>query len=101
MTGAGDWTIPDLVDYLVSVELETTEVEQLQDNPAFPDEATTEQNKNEGGTPKEIPKHRASELYEPLDVFRKLGLPILDWQGKGGVAKWEPSSKQGTPYTLK
>ncbi|KAF7321474.1 hypothetical protein MKEN_00668100 [Mycena kentingensis (nom. inval.)] len=32
----------------------------------------------------------AKDLYEPLEVFRQLGLPVLDW----GQHKWRPTSDQ-------
>jgi hypothetical protein len=31
-----------------------------------------------------------------LDVFRSLGLPIIDWRGKDGKLKWRPNSEEGT-----
>jgi hypothetical protein len=36
-------------------------------------------------------------LYEPLDAFRNLGLPIIDWQGKDGKHRWRSNSEEGTP----
>ena len=95
MAETGDWTIPKLISYLVSLQLQPTEIESLQENPAFPKEPTTEQNMNEGGTLKKIPKFKVSDLYEPLDVFRNLGLPIINWHGKGNRHEWESNSKEG------
>ena len=91
---SGGWTIPDLVRYLISVQSsqQTIDIARFWDIPAFSEEATTEQEKNEDGTPK---KFKASDLYQPLDVFRDLGLPIIDWQGKDGKCKWRPNSKEG------
>ena len=101
MIETGDWAIPDLINYLVSVQntLETAEFEQLRDNPVFPEEATTKQN-IEDGTPKKVQKLKASDLYEPLDVFRSIGLPIIDWRGKDDRHKWRPNSKEGTCNTV-
>ena len=95
----GHWTTRDLFKYLISVlpTLRHTEVERLRCTPAFPAEATTEQNTNEDGTLREVQKFKASDLYEPLDVFRVLGLPAIDWQGKDGRYKWSPDSEEGTP----
>ena len=100
MVETGDWTAPDLINYLVSAQhtLQPAEIEQLRDNPVFP-EATTKQNKNEDGTLK-VSKLKASDLYEPLDVFRSIGLPIIDWRDKDGRHKWRPSSKEGTCDTV-
>jgi len=97
MIKTGDWTTPDLIKYLVSVQstLQSMEIERLRLTPAFPEEAAVEQSKNEDGTPKKVPKFRASDLYEPLDVFRSLGLPIIDWRGKDGKHRWRSSSEEG------
>ena len=98
MIKTGDWTIPDLIKYLVSVQstLQPIEIERLRLTPAFPEEATAEQNQNEDGTLKKVPKFKASDLYEPLDVFRSLGLPIIDWRGKDAKHKWRSNSEEGT-----
>ena len=97
----GDWTIPDLVKYLVSVQstLHPTEIERLRLTPAFPEEETAQKSRNEGGTLNEVPRLKASDLYEPLDVFWTLGLPIIDWHDKDGEHKWEPNGEEGTPDT--
>ena len=99
MIKTGDWTIPDLIRYLVSVQstLQPIEIERLQLTPAFPEEPTVGQDKDGDGTPKKVPKFKASDLYEPLDVFRNLGLPIIDWQGKDGKHKWRSNSEEGMP----
>ena len=102
MVGPGNWAIPDLIEYLVSIQstLQPAEIETLRDNPAFLEEATAEQNRNGGGTPRELPKLKPSNLYKPSDVFRSLGLPIIDWRGSNGGLKWRSSSKEGTPDTV-
>ncbi|KAF9644423.1 hypothetical protein BDM02DRAFT_3272450 [Thelephora ganbajun] len=96
MIKTGDWTIPDLIKYLVSVQstLQPLEIERLRLTPAFPEEATARQNKDEDGTPKKVPKFKASDLYEPSDVFRSLGLPVIDWQGKDDKHKWKSNSEE-------
>ena len=88
--------------YLVSVQsrLQTIEIERLRLAPAFPEEGSAEQfrnEKSEDGTPKNVPKFRASELYEPLEVFRSVGLPIIDWRGKDCGNKWRSNSEEGKP----
>ena len=102
MVKTGDWTIPDLIKYLVSVQstLQPAEIERLRVTPAFPEEATSGQNRNEDVTPKKATKFKASDLYEPLDAFRNLGLPTIDWQMKGGRHKWRSNSEEGTPETV-
>ena len=97
MIETGDWTIPDLIKYLVSVQstLQPIEMEKLRFTPAFPEEVTAEQNLGQDGAPMKVPKFKASDLYEPLDVFRNLGLPIIDWRRKSGKHKWKPSSREG------
>lgn len=99
MIETGDWTIPDLIKYLASIvhTLQPTELRRLRRIPAFLKEATTE---HSGGTPKKVPKFKAGDLYEPLDTFRDLGLPIIDWRGKDGQHEWKPDSKEGTPTTV-
>lgn len=101
MIKTGDWTIPDLIKYLVSVQstLQPIEIERLRLTPAFPEEATAERNKDDG-TQKKVPKFKASDLYEPLDVFRNLGLPLIDWGGKDSKHKWRSSSEEGTLSTV-
>ena len=99
MVETGEWiTPPDLIKYLVSVQstLQKIEIEGLRLTPAFPEEVITEQNQNQDRTPMKVPRLKASELYEPLDVFRSLGLPIIDWRGKDGKHKWRSSSEEGT-----
>ena len=97
MIKTGDWTIPDLIKYLVAVKstLQQFEIERLRLTPAFPEELTVDQEQIEEGTPKKVPKFRASDLYEPLDVFKSLGLPIIDWRGKDGKHKWRSNSEEG------
>ncbi|KDQ54066.1 hypothetical protein JAAARDRAFT_409896 [Jaapia argillacea MUCL 33604] len=89
MIKTGDWTIADLTKYLVTVQstLSTVELNRLSQTAAFPREddspMTTER--------KKPIRYRASELYEPLDVFRQMKLPILDW---GTQPKWRNSSDE-------
>ena len=60
-------------------------------------EATTKQHANWDGTPKQILRHRALDLYIPSDIFRSLGLPIIDWQGEDGNHNWRSNSEEGMP----
>lgn len=86
MIKTGDWTVADLIKYLVNVQstLSVTEMERLQATFAFAKEGDTSEQKT---------RHRAADLYEPQDLFRHLGLPLIDW---GANAKWKGGSEEGT-----
>ena len=88
MIKTGDWSIVDLIKYLVAVQstLSEDETTRLKMTAAFSAETTV------SGDAKKPQRFRANQLYEPLDTFRKLGLPILDW---GTQTKWKPSSEEG------
>jgi len=83
MIKTGDWTVADLIKYLVNVQttLSGTEMEKLQVTSAFI---------KEGGDQKI--RFRAVDLYEPQDIFRQLGLPVIDW---GANMKWKSASEEG------
>ncbi|THU91523.1 hypothetical protein K435DRAFT_759191 [Dendrothele bispora CBS 962.96] len=83
MIKTNEWTIPDLIKYLVSVQstLSADEWQRLKLTAAFSPEVKDADNPTK--------RFRASELYEPLDVFRHLGLPVIDW---GNQYKWRSTS---------
>ncbi|TCD69784.1 hypothetical protein EIP91_006320 [Steccherinum ochraceum] len=83
----GNWTSAELLKYLVAVQstLTATEMERLRMTAAFPRES------GEAVDRTKVPRCKASDLYEPSDTFRQLGLPVLDW---GGRSKWRPSSDE-------
>ncbi|KAG8964407.1 hypothetical protein FRC03_001808 [Tulasnella sp. 419] len=87
MINSGDWGVQDLMKYLVAVKgsLTPTEIGKLRQTAAFPQERgpTADLSQPQKRT---IP----SELYEPSDVFRELGLPVLDW----GTQKWKMHSEE-------
>ncbi|KAF8497439.1 hypothetical protein F5888DRAFT_1634399 [Russula emetica] len=89
----GDWPTFDLVKYLVSVQLTLTEREMshLRETPAFPKESAGKEQLADGTSPK-AQRYRAKDLYEPIDIFRELGLPIIDW---GANNQWRPESDKG------
>lgn len=91
MIKTGDWTTADLVKYLVAVQttLTTNEMDRLRNTSAFPRETTSS-----GLTPEKgkVSRCKASELYEPTDTLRELGLPVIDW---GGRTKWRGTSDEG------
>ncbi|KDR75405.1 hypothetical protein GALMADRAFT_227055 [Galerina marginata CBS 339.88] len=88
MIKTNEWTIADLTKYLVSVRgsLAEEEIDRLKATSAFPAEGQGENNSNG----KRV-RYRANQLYEPLDVFRSLKLPIIDW---GQLTKWKSSSDE-------
>ncbi|KAJ3518121.1 hypothetical protein NLJ89_g72 [Agrocybe chaxingu] len=87
MIKTNTWTVADLMKYLVSVRdtLAENELERLKATAIFHNEAETED------TQGKRPRYKAAQLYEPLDVLRGLGLPIIDW---GHKAKWRSSSDE-------
>ena len=90
MIKTGDWTIADLTKYLVSVQytLSPHEVERLRMTAAF-----TAEGKSTSLVASNKPtRYRASDLYEPLDIHRQLGLPVIDW---GTHTKWRGTSEEG------
>ena len=88
MIKTGDWSTSDLVKYLVAVQttLSHDELERLRMTSAFPKEG------NGATETGRVTRFKASDLYEPLDNFRELGLPILDW---GTKTKWRANSEEG------
>ena len=85
MIKTGDWTVADLIKYLVNVQstLSLSELDRLRATSAFSKEADIGEKKA---------RYRAVDLYEPQDLFRQLGLPIIDW---GSNTKWRSSSEEG------
>lgn len=76
--------------YLVAVQttLTSAELERLRMTSAFPKETTG----SDALEKAKVPRCKASDLYEPLDTFKELGLPTIDW---GGRTKWRSSSEEG------
>ena len=93
MIATGDWTTFDLVKYLVSVRSTLTllEMKHLSQTPAFPKEGASKGQSVPGISPK-VQRYRAEDLYEPIDIFREIGLPIIDW---GANSQWRPESNEG------
>lgn len=86
MVKTGDWTIPDLIMHLVTIQSTLTpdEITKLQMTSAFSKEG-------EKALPGKKPRYRASDLYEPSVTNRQLGLPIIDW---GEKTKWRSNSEE-------
>ena len=68
MIKTGDWTIAELIKYLVAVQTTLTDVEfeRLKMTSAFLRERREGEKLPENG---KLPRYKASDLYEPLDVF--------------------------------
>ena len=92
MVGAGNWSISDLIGYLVQVQntLTPDEFSMLKSFKAF----TAEGAQGDMGVK---PRYRALDLYPPLDIFRQLQLPVIDW---GKNSRWRNESDHGKPSTL-
>lgn len=73
----GKWSHVDLIKYLVSVreDIPQEDLKRLRQTPICPAEAATGDQTSKGKL------YRLSELFEPEDSIRKLGLPILQWPG--------------------
>jgi hypothetical protein len=101
MIKTGDWTVPDLVKYLASVQgtLSEKEWKKLRATAAFLAEVKDKgqapvdgQEGKDGKVAVVVAKRwNANQLYEPIPALREMGLPILDWQG----ARWRNSSEEG------
>jgi hypothetical protein len=89
MIKTNEWTVADLVRYLVSVESTLSEEERsrLKVTAAFSKEGKSDENNGSKPT-----RFQAQQLYEPSETLRQLGLPILDW---GNQHKWRSSSDEG------
>jgi hypothetical protein len=93
MVETGDWTTYDLVNYLVSIQptLTSQEFEHLRQTSAFPKE-NAGRGQLAAGASRKVQRCKAKDLYEPKDLFRELGLPIIDW---GADNEWDPKSNNG------
>lgn len=93
MIKTGDWSVVDLIKYLVAVQsmLNDDEIERLKLTAAFPKEQNDGVQKQQPNGAMKPERCRANQLYEPLDVFRKFGLPVVDW----GQNRWKSSSEEG------
>jgi hypothetical protein len=93
MVETGDWSTYDLVNYLVSIQptLTSQEFERLRETSSFPKEDEGREQLAAGASRK-VQRYQAKDLYEPIDLFRELGLPIIDWGAKN---QWDPKSNNG------
>jgi hypothetical protein len=92
MVKTGDWSIPDLIGYLVQVRdtLTKEELSRLASTTAFIKEGVQQDSSKK-------PRYCAHDLYEPADIFRQLQLPVIDW---GEKLKWRSNSEEGMVLIL-
>ncbi|KAH0828805.1 hypothetical protein J3R83DRAFT_3253 [Lanmaoa asiatica] len=83
MVETGKWETSDLIDYLVQVAdtLSPAEISELKSSDAFAKEGAHK------GTNKM--RFRADELYPPIDNFRQLRLPLIEWKGR---SEWQDTT---------
>ncbi|QRW26603.1 protein-histidine kinase [Rhizoctonia solani] len=86
-----NWTTAKLIKYLVDVQssLSSDEKDLLKQSKLF----TREGDKSQGG----ILFYSASELYEPIDILRNMGLPLLAWDSS---VRWKPGSAANFLFEL-
>ncbi|KAJ5394239.1 uncharacterized protein N7487_011880 [Penicillium crustosum] len=68
------WSHVDLIRYLASVreDIPASDIQRLKGTSICTAES---------GSGTEVTRHKISELYEPKDALRALGLPIIEWPG--------------------
>ncbi|KAH6840942.1 hypothetical protein B0I37DRAFT_331751 [Chaetomium sp. MPI-CAGE-AT-0009] len=77
------WSHMELIKYLTSVknDIPATDMKKLMESPLCPAEAGPRGMEPTKGSKR---LYRVSELFEPKDSLRALGLPILQWPGPPG-----------------
>ncbi|EME85353.1 uncharacterized protein MYCFIDRAFT_202100 [Pseudocercospora fijiensis CIRAD86] len=77
-TEEGKWSHVDLIKYLLSVkdDIPPEDIKRLQQTPICPAETLSADQVDKGKL------YRVSDLLEPNEAIRKLGLPILQWPGQ-------------------
>ncbi|GAB7365032.1 hypothetical protein MBLNU230_g5813t1 [Neophaeotheca triangularis] len=82
----GKWSHVDLIKYLVSVkdDIPADDIKRLRATPICSAETASADDKRKGQL------YKPSELYEPNDDLRRLGLPLLEWPGM-----YRPNSPEG------
>jgi hypothetical protein len=77
------WSHLELIKYLVSVkgDIPAADLKKLRESPLCPAEAGPRGMESTKGTTR---LYKVSELFEPKDSLRALGLPILQWPGPPG-----------------
>ncbi|KAF7194364.1 hypothetical protein HII31_04397 [Pseudocercospora fuligena] len=77
-TEEGKWSHVDLIRYLLSVkdDIPAEDIKRLQQTPICPAETLSADQVDKGKL------FRLSDLLEPNEAIRKLGLPVLQWPGQ-------------------
>lgn len=90
MIKTNEWTLAELVKYLVSVQSTLTKEEwqRLRMTPFFFKEPI----KSDGSDATKPRRYPAKQLYEPSKTLRDMNLPLIDW---GVQHKWKPASDEG------
>ncbi|KAI6014324.1 hypothetical protein EDC04DRAFT_3070659 [Pisolithus marmoratus] len=86
MLSTGDWTVFNLIDYLVQAEpsLTSEDISALKSSKIFRSESFQ-------SIEEECTRHCSDELYPPMDIFRKFRLPVIEWNGK---SEWRDKSPE-------
>ncbi|KAK4138631.1 hypothetical protein BT67DRAFT_437948 [Trichocladium antarcticum] len=86
------WSHVELIKYLVSVkgDIPAADLRKLHESPLCPAEAGPRGMESTKGTTR---LYKVSELFEPNDSLRALGLPILQWPGPPG--SFRSTSEEG------
>ncbi|PYH48264.1 histidine kinase-like ATPase domain-containing protein [Aspergillus saccharolyticus JOP 1030-1] len=87
----GKWSHVDLIRYLASVQADipAKDIKRLKDTSLCPAEHRDDHSPKESRY-KETTRYKISELFEPKDSLRVLGLPVIQWPGT-----YQPSSNEG------
>ncbi|KAK4191359.1 hypothetical protein QBC35DRAFT_11290 [Podospora australis] len=90
--GHARWSHMELIKYLTSVrdDIPADDMKKLRDTPFCPAEAGPP---GKGAATAEKKLYRMSELFEPKDSLRALGLPVLQWPGPPG--SFRTDSREG------
>ncbi|KAI6097702.1 hypothetical protein EDD16DRAFT_1902480 [Pisolithus croceorrhizus] len=85
MLPTGDWTIHDLVSYLVQQgsSLSSEDLSVLESAKIFLKESVQSSEENI--------RHCVRDLYPPVDIFRRLQLPIIKWSKK---SEWKDTTPE-------
>ncbi|KAI6094846.1 hypothetical protein F5141DRAFT_1295920 [Pisolithus sp. B1] len=85
MLPTGDWTVHDLVSYLVQQgsSLSSEDLSVLESAKIFLKESVQSSEENT--------HHCVRDLYPPVDIFRKLQLPIIKWSKK---SEWRDTTPE-------
>lgn len=86
-TEEGKWSHVDLIRYLVSVkeDIPQEDLRRLRNTPICPAETQSADQAQKGKL------HQLSDLYEPSEPLRRLGLPLLHWP----AGPYRPASPEG------